>query len=169
LPDLPPHAETPPNRSRDPFQVAKSFGRWTNKLVLVLLDSRKGPSMRGGRSLWGLQRPLGYCPFGGADTVTVPPGFVTDLASIPRWAWTLLPPDGPWVKAAVIHDFLYATQGTGVAWPKRPSGNSRAAPYSRREADDILRDAMQDRGVDAARRFVIWAAVRLGGGRGWGR
>lgn len=141
--------------------------RFEGKLVLVLLDDRDHPSERGGRSLWGLQRPLVYQAGASRDLITVPAGFVTDLTSVPRFAWTLLPPDGPWTKAAVIHDFLYATQGTGV-WKGHPSGNARPAAYTRAEADGILREAMADRGVDVTRRNIIWAAVRVGGGGGWG-
>jgi hypothetical protein len=47
-------------------------------------------------------------------------------------------------------------------------GVNRPEPYSRKEADDILREAMEDRGVGGWERFVIWAAVRLGGSGGWG-
>lgn len=40
-------------------------------------------------------------------TFTVPVGYETDLASIP-WPFNILfRPNGPWAKAAVIHDFLY--------------------------------------------------------------
>ena len=141
--------------------------RFGGKLVLVLLDNKYTPSIKKGRSLWGLHDPLTYRPSDGEHTITVPKGFVTDLASIPRWAWTLVPPDGPWVKGAVIHDFLYATRGTG-AWKRHPSGNTREAPYTRAEADWILRDALENRGVDVLRRNIIWLAVRLGGARGWG-
>lgn len=140
--------------------------RFSGKLVLVLLDNKYTPSLRAGRSLWALYETLTYRPGNGPDTITVPKGFVTDLASIPRWAWILLPPDGPWVKAAIIHDFLYATEGTG-RWKGHASGNSRAEPYTRAEADGILREAMENRGVDPGRRAIIWAAVRVGGACGW--
>jgi len=144
---------------------------WTNrfggKLVLVLLDNKFSPAVRRGRSLWGLQRDLTYRTGEPGEIITVPAGFVTDLASIPRWCWTLLPPDGPWVKAAIVHDFLYATRGTGQ-WKRRSDGITRAQPYSRREADDIFREALENRGVDALRRFILWAAVRVGGAFGWG-
>ena len=142
--------------------------RFGGKLVLVLLDNKYTPSIKQGRSLWGLQRTLSYEPSNATDTITVPRGFVTDLASIPRFVWTLLPPDGPWVKGAVIHDFLYATRGTSQ-WKRQPPGNTRAQPYTRAEADWILRDALKNRGVDLLRRNVIWLAVRFGGGRGWGK
>jgi hypothetical protein len=159
------------DRTLEDLPQAKREGvyvdRFSGKLVLVLLDDKEHPSIKGGRSLWGLEKPLSYQPAGTADQITVPPGFVTDLASIPRWAWTLLPPDGPWVKAAVIHDFLYQTKGTGV-WKGHPSGNTRPAPYTRAEADGILREAMADRQVGPVARNLIWAAVRVGGGGGWG-
>ncbi len=141
--------------------------RFDGKLVLVLLDDKYEPSVRNGRSLWGLHDPLAYRPGDRTQTITVPPGFVTDLASIPRWAWTLLPPDGPWVKGAIIHDFLYATKGTGV-WKHHSPGITRGRAYSRGEADGILREALENRGVDWLRRGIIWAAVRIGGGSGWG-
>jgi len=142
--------------------------RFGGKLVLVLLDNKFTPSIKQGRSLWGLHATLRYTPSDAEHTITVQKGFVTDLASIPRAVWILLPPDGPWVKGAVIHDFLYATRGTGT-WKKHPSGNTRPEPYSRAEADWILRDAMKNRGVDVVRRNIIWLAVRVGGGGGWGK
>jgi hypothetical protein len=142
--------------------------RFGGKLVLVLLDNKYTPSIKKGRSLWGLHNPLTYRPSDAEHTITVPRGFVTDLASIPRWGWILLPPDGPWVKGAVIHDFLYATRGTGT-WKSHPSGNTRTEPYTRAEVDWILRDALENRGVDAIRRNIIWAAVRIGGAGGWGK
>lgn len=142
--------------------------RFGGKLVLVLLDNKFTPSIKAGRSLWGLQRDLTYRAGAGGDLITVPAGFVTDLASIPRWGWILLPPDGPWVKAAIVHDFLYATSGT-AQWKRRRDGRARADPYTRAEADDVFKEALQNRGVDRLRRLILWAAVRLGGGRGWGR
>lgn len=142
--------------------------RFSGKLVLVLLDDKDHPSIHDGRSLWAIQRELTYrTDIGGAATITVPPGFVTDLASIPQLAWSLYPPDGPWVKAAIIHDFLYGTGGTGQ-WLDHPSGLSRPTPYSREEADDILREATASRGVGLVKRNVIWSAVRVGGAAGWG-
>jgi hypothetical protein len=139
----------------------------TGKLYLVLLDDKAEPSIRAGRSLWALTQTITYTPSNGTDSITVPKGFVTDLASIPRWAWDILPPDGPWAKAAVVHDFLYYTKGTGV-WDRHPTTLTRATPYTRAEADWILRDAMRDRCVGALSRNIIYEAVRAGGEGGWG-
>jgi hypothetical protein len=51
---------------------------------------------------------------------------------------------------------LYATKGLG-------------GRYTRADADDIFRRALRDSGVPAWKRALLWAAVRLGGGGGWGR
>lgn len=142
-------------------------GRFAGKLVLVLLDNKDGPSIRAGRSLWAVQRALEYQAGTDPDElIVVPPGFVTDLASVPRVVWSFYPPDGPWAKAATIHDFLYATKGTGEWHTHR--GITRALPYSRKEADDILKEAMADRKVGKWEQGVIWASVRFGGAGGWG-
>lgn len=148
---------------------SKSNSRFAHKLYLVLLDNRDAPAIRAGRSLWALQRPMTY--HAGPeqqDTIVVPAGFVTDLASIPRLVWTFYPPDGPWVKAPVVHDFLYDTQGDGL-WGRQADGVSRASPYSREEADGILLEGMIDRRIGWLERTVIWIAVRLGGHGGWRR
>lgn len=149
------------------------INRFGGKLVLVLLDNKYTPSVRGGRSLWGMYETLSYMPSNADHVITVPRGCVTDLTSIPRPFWALLPPDGPWVKGAVIHDYLYATRGTGrlprgVPGSKQPVGITRE-PYSRAESDWILRDALKNRGVDVLRRTLIWLAVRVFGARAWNR
>lgn len=101
------------------------------------------------------------------ETVTVPAGFVTDLASIPRIVWSFFPPDGPWVKAAIVHDFLYDTVGDGQWHSHR--GVSRFEPYSRREADRILLEGMIDRRIGILARTMIYLAVRTAGWIGWRR
>ncbi len=147
------------------------FDRFGGKLVLVLLDNKLGPSLSGGRSLWGLHDPLVYRTGENLESITVPSGFPTDLASIPRIGWFLLPPDGPWVKAAIIHDFLYTTAGTGKwgRWETRPPALGRGTPYSRLEADRIMLEAMENRGVGWFPRTVIYWALRVGGGHAWER
>lgn len=150
--------------------TARSYGNgaWRGELHLVLLQDKRGPAVKAGRSLWAVAKPLVYMTHAG-DTITVPAGMVTDLASIPRWAWSLLPPDGPWTLASVFHDLLYRTQGTGdrLAMTVREFiGRGRA--YSRAEADQILLQAMEDLKVSWIQRWAIWAAVRIGGAAGWG-
>lgn len=38
--------------------------------------------------------------------ITIPKGFLTDGASVPRPFWSLLPPWGDYGQAAVLHDYL---------------------------------------------------------------
>ena len=82
--------------------------------------------------------------------VTVPTGFVTDLASIPRVFWSLLRPDGDYVYAAIVHDFLYWTQTT-----------------SRATSDNVLKIAMRDFNVPGGVVTAIYQAVHLGGQSAW--
>lgn len=147
------------------------MSRFTAHLGLQMIEDAAGRPMltADGRAQWSLIEPLTYDVGrdGSGEAITVPVGATTDLASIPRPAWSLLPPDGPWTKAAVIHDFLYRTRGTGVfanrCWITKPSG------YSRAQSDRILDEAMGVLGVPTDKRVVIFEAVRLGGGVGWGR
>ena len=75
--------------------------------------------------------------------VTVPSGFVTDLASIPMVLWSIFPPYGPWNKAAVLHDFLYSVPGCSSFL-----------------ADCLFREAMAQLKVPLWRRVVMYYAVR---------
>jgi len=85
-----------------------------------------------------------------AHPVEVPQGFVTDLASIPRAFYSLLRPDGEYVYAAIVHDYLYWTQTT-----------------SRDEADLVLKLGMEDFKVGSSTIKTIYNAVRAGGSLSW--
>lgn len=82
------------------------------------------------------------------DTITVPAGFETDFASVPKGLWWLLPPTGKYGKAAVIHDYLYRTHGYS----------------SKIVADAIFYEAMTALGVGAFTRGVMYLAVHFFGG-----
>jgi len=88
------------------------------------------------------------------DLIRVPAGFVTDFASIPRIFWNILPPTGKYGKAAVIHDYIYVMGG------KIPHATK---VYTKLDADNIFRDAMQALGVNWFVRNIMYRAVRLGG------
>jgi len=81
---------------------------------------------------------------------TVPQGFVTDLASIPRPLWALLPKWEGYGPPAIVHDYLYYSQHT-----------------TRYVADQWLLIAMDDMGVGKVKRYTIYAALRLFGGPAW--
>lgn len=113
--------------------------------------------------LWKLTAAFGYytgdsqeAP--GSYLITIPAGFITDFASIPRALWAVLPPTGDYGKAAVVHDWLYRHGGLIPGCPH---------VFSRSEADAILRNASGVLGVGALTRGVMWLGVRLGGHWSW--
>ncbi|MCH7740131.1 MAG: DUF1353 domain-containing protein [Chloroflexi bacterium] len=101
---------------------------------------------------WVIQRDFGYDvgEEGSGDTIEVPEGFQTDFASVPSVAWPLIPRWGKYGKAAIVHDFMYWDQNK-----------------TRKESDDIFREAMGVLGVASWRRFLMYRAVRLVGGLSW--
>jgi hypothetical protein len=82
----------------------------------------------------------------------VPAGFVTDFASVPGLFTWLVPRYGRFTKAAILHDFL--------------CDEAKEGRFIRSQADGIFRRVMRELGVGFIRRWVMWAAVRLGSG--WG-
>ena len=82
------------------------------------------------------------------DRITVPVGFITDLASIPRIFWRAVPVLGRHIKAAVLHDYLYAK-----------------SCRTRKGCDMIFLEAMKVSGVK--RPWVLYRPVRMFGGRAW--
>ena len=90
-------------------------------------------------------------PFHGrGGVIVVPKGFRTDFASVPRALWALFPPTGKHSRAAVVHDFLFAT-----------------APFPKAQCDAIFYEAMRASGVGRTRAWVMWMAVALFGGPAW--
>lgn len=88
----------------------------------------------------------------GGRRFTIPAGFRTDFASVPRIAWRVLPPWDRHLAASVVHDWMYAT---GV--------------LARHRADTVFRRAMATAGVPAWQRETIYWAVRLFGWWAWHR
>lgn len=82
-------------------------------------------------------------------TVTVPAGFVTDFASIPRFFWRVLPKTefGP---AAVVHDWLCNVAG-----------------FDRKSADLVFEEALKLLGAPGWRVWVMYRGVRIGARASW--
>jgi hypothetical protein len=101
---------------------------------------------------WLLLTAIGYT--GKAQRFVVPKESPTgksrtDFASVPRMFVWLLPRYGRYTKAAILHDYLWRTA-------------VKAGELSLRDADGIFRRAMRELGVPFLRRWIMWAAVRLG-------
>lgn len=99
---------------------------------------------------WVLVQPLVYLSDVAGRALTVPTGFRTDLASVPRLPLVFLLAGDCAREAAVVHDFLYQSHET-----------------DRATADAILREASACTGVPAWRRWLMYAGVRLGGASHW--
>lgn len=92
---------------------------------------------------WQLTSDLGYQSASGCVWI-VPAGFLTDFASIPRFAWRLFPPaGGAWDRASVLHDYCYRT---GVT--------------TRDNADNLFYEALRADGVGWWTARTFYAAVR---------
>lgn len=103
-------------------------------------------------NLWVLDKSFKYDLYdkGRGWEIRVPKGFKTNFASSPRFMWWLIPPMGRYGKAAVIHDYLYAT--------KR---------FSKRVADAIFSEAMGVLKVPYWKRLVMFKAVVYFGKKAW--
>lgn len=140
------------------------------KIEEVLENGRT--KMREGRTVWRLLEPLEW-RFDDIDAprgLFVPKGFETDLASVPAAFRALIPASGPWQRAAVIHDYLYSRRGDVNVFQieKETILHSFDFLFSRRESDDIFRQAMKAAEVNFTTRMAIYFAVRTFGGKGWG-
>ncbi len=110
------------------------MSRFTTPAILEML----------GHFLWRVHEPFAfYLSDDESDVIEVPAGFITDLATIPRIFWILLPPDGKYAKAAIIHDYLYDN-----------------ALRTKKEADLIFLDGMEVLGVPKWKRTIMYWAVR---------
>ncbi len=101
-----------------------------------------------GRQQFRLLEPLTFTVGlnGGSITLTVPAGYVTDFASVPRLFWRVFPPAGQYCEASVTHDWLCQLPGC-----------------SRFLADAMFREAMFRLGVPVWRRVLMYYAVRFYG------
>lgn len=77
-------------------------------------------------------------------TITVPAGFETDLASVPRFFWRIIPPFGRYTAAAIVHDYL-----------------CRRIPRNYKYADRIFLEAMEALHVPRWKRYTMYYAVRV--------
>ncbi|EDX2760096.1 DUF1353 domain-containing protein [Salmonella enterica subsp. enterica serovar Braenderup] len=113
------------------------MSRFTTPAILEML----------GHYNWRVHEPFAfYLSDDESDVIEVPAGFVTDLATVPRVFWSVMPPDGKYAKAAIIHDYLYDN-----------------ALRTKKEADLIFLDGMAVLGVPKWKRIVMYLAVRIFG------
>ncbi len=81
------------------------------------------------------------------NVIIVPRGFPTDFASVPWFFRTVIPKTGRYNEATVIHDYMCSLSNQGFC--------------SRKEADRIFLECMQELGVKKWRRKVMYASVGI--------
>jgi hypothetical protein len=97
--------------------------------------------------------------------IVVQPGFVTDGASVPRFAQLLTgwhPWDEPHRWGAIVHDWLYCMNG--AVRDETVVGRWRIAEASKYYADQAFRATLTAAGCTRLRSTVMYWAVRLFGG-----
>jgi hypothetical protein len=87
---------------------------------------------------------------GAAEVIHVPSDFTTDLATIPRVFWALLPPNGVYENSAVVHDWHCTRLAAGDC------------DISSRDADGLFRRMAREGGAGFVTRWLLWWGVRLG-------
>jgi hypothetical protein len=111
------------------------------------------PAVRafGDNQFWITVEDMIYVIGSTSDRIVVPKGFVTDFASIPQGLWSLgLGPHGQYSRAAVVHDYLYWSQGCTQA-----------------QSDRLLVIAMKESRVSAFDEFLVYQGVDKGGSGPW--
>jgi hypothetical protein len=99
---------------------------------------------------WRLTAPLVYQSDIADQTFTVPAGFITDYASVPRAPLVYWLCGDTSTLASVIHDAIYTFH-----W------------VTREVADAVLKEASLLTGVPSWRAWLMWAGVRIGGASHW--
>lgn len=113
---------------------------------------------------WKLVEPTVYQV--GRDTFTIPVGYVTDFASVPRMLQWLAPSTGKYTLAAVLHDYLCDSldvDGISSIPMRVPPGFTGVYTHTTsRDVDGLFRRVMREQGVPVVQRWVMWTGVRWG-------
>ena len=139
----------------------KAF-RYDSALVLIRL--KDAVQMRSGEDADYLAGRPFLCSWHDGDgnwrQISVPEGLITDLTSVPRVLRWIAGRVGPWLEAAIVHDYLY------IAWQDVPG--KRPTRADRRFADDIMLAAMREAKVHPFMAWAIHKAVSWFGGKTFG-
>lgn len=134
------------------------------KIKIGLFSAKRFPkklkiSPLNGTGFWSLNETFQYLPMMNLcfktsempiSIISVPIGFITNFASVPRIFRNIVQQWGDHGKAAVIHDYLYS------------SGNFYN--LTRKEADLVFLEAMKYSKVPFLKRQLLYRLVRLFGG-----
>jgi hypothetical protein len=97
------------------------------------------------------------------ETITVPTGFVTDLASVPRAMWAFIAPFDV-ARAAIIHDLLYKSIRQ-YRWKMKDKEDKALIKAAKVASDKVFLLGMRDASpkVPGWKIYSSWKAVDLFG------
>ena len=95
------------------------------------------------------------------ETIKVPTGFVTDLASVPRALWWAIAPFDV-ARAAIIHDLLYKSIRQ-YRWKMKDKEDKELIKQAKIASDKVFKLAMEDADPKIAgwKIYSSWKAVDL--------
>lgn len=84
------------------------------------------------------------------DEYVIPKNFETDLATIPRFAWSFVSPFySHFFRPAIVHDFFYR----------------KSCDFDRRQADIIFYSMLRNEGLSDLKASCIYYLIRIFGGK----
>ena len=97
------------------------------------------------------------------ETITVPKGFVTDLASVPRAMWAFIAPFDV-ARAAIVHDLLYKTIRQ-YRWKMKDKEDKELVNKAKIASDKVFLLGMHDAEpkIPGWKSYSSWKAVDLFG------
>lgn len=117
-----------------------------SRLAVALVDD----TANDGRGSWQLLEPLSFSSDKLGTCLTVPAGFITDFASVPRFPGVFDVYGDRAHRAAALHDHLYSSH-----------------EVDRETADGLFLEAMLATGVPEDIANVMYEGVRRFGGSHW--
>jgi hypothetical protein len=114
-----------------------------SKFITPLVAEKSG-------EFWIIRQPFVYQSDVAQRVFSVPEGFLTDLASVPRVPIAYWLAGGECDEAAVIHDYAYAK-----------------GMVPRAMADAVFKEAALVSGQSAWRVQLMFLGIRLGGWKAW--
>ena len=102
--------------------------------------------------LWEINKEINIA-LSDNSILTIPKGFTTDFASVPKVFWSLIPPIGEANISWIIHDYLYDTKDL----------------RGRKFADKEMLYWMHKKGQDKLSSRVMYWSVRIFAKKWWNR
>lgn len=133
----------------------------SEKLNILSFDARLGieysdyASKMLDHDYWVVKAPFTYYIDNDPNKkITIPKGYLTDGASVPKILWSLVPPWGSYGQAVVLHDHM-------CEYLEYEAEDGDYGDLTRKQADDIFLKAMTDLEVPKVKRVIIYLGVRL--------